>query len=196
MELSKSNNKNQLSDLELVNGYKSSGDNSYMAVLYQRYLHLMYGVCMKYLKDQDESKDAVQQIFEKLLLDINRHEISHFKSWLHTVTKNHCLMHLRSEKSTFDKKEELKKDFPIVMEKDFVLHQDSETNTENELKNLEIGITELNEKQKICIELFYLQEKSYVEVAEMTGYSLNEVKSFIQNGKRNLKNYILSKNGQ
>lgn len=195
MEPLKQNSKKQLSDLDLVAGYKSTLDNSYIAEIYERYTHLVYGVCMKYFRDVDESKDAVMQIFEKLLTDLVKHEINQFKSWLHTVAKNHCLMQLRSRKAIFEKNEELKKDYPIVMENDFVLHLDNENDTETKLKHLDDGIKDLNDEQRICIELFYLQEKCYQEVAEMTGYTLNQVKSYIQNGKRNLKNFLINKNG-
>jgi len=195
LEPLKQNSKKQLSDLDLVAGYKSTLDNSYIAEIYERYTHLVYGVCMKYFRDVDESKDAVMQIFEKLLTDLVKHEINQFKSWLHTVAKNHCLMQLRSRKAIFEKNEELKKDYPIVMENDFVLHLDNENDTETKLKHLDDGIKDLNDEQRICIELFYLQEKCYQEVAEMTGYTLNQVKSYIQNGKRNLKNFLINKNG-
>ena len=195
MEPLKSNSKKHLSDLDLVAGYKNTGDNSYVAEIYERYTHLVYGVCMKYFRDVDESKDAVMQIFEKLFTDLVKHEINQFKSWLHTVAKNHCLMQLRTRKSVFEKNEELKKDYPIVMENDFVLHLDNENDTETKLKHLDDGIKDLNDEQRICIELFYLQEKCYQEVAEMTGYTMNQVKSYIQNGKRNLKNFIINKNG-
>ena len=50
----------------------------------------------------------------------------------------------------------------------------------------------LNPEQKQTVELFYLQEKSYKEIVDQTGFSMNDVKSYIQNGKRNLK-IMLSK---
>jgi RNA polymerase sigma factor (sigma-70 family) len=148
---------------------------------------------MKYLKDEDESKDAVMQVFEKLLEDLKKYRIENFKSWIHTTAKNHCLMKLRSEQSVFIKKEELKKDYPILMESDDEMHLNSENVNEAYLSHLEKAVDELNEEQKTCIELFYLQGKCYQEVAETTGFSMKQVKSFIQNGKRNLKIYIQSK---
>jgi RNA polymerase sigma factor (sigma-70 family) len=190
-----SNSKKSLSDLELVAGYKNTGDNDYMAEIYERYTHLVYGVCMKYFRDVDESKDAVMQIFEKLMTDLVKHEITQFKSWLHTVAKNHCLMHIRSRKALFEKNEELKKDLPIVMENYYGVHLDTENDSESKLKHLDEGLKDLNEEQRICVELFYLQEKCYQEVAEITGYTMNQVKSYIQNGKRNLKIYLTNKNG-
>ncbi len=179
-----------LSDLELVNEYKKTSDNTSVGVLFERYTHLVFGVCMKYLKDEEESHDAVMQIFEKLLADLKKHEIAQFKGWLHSVARNHCLMYLRSRQSTHKKEVEMHKDIKGVMENEHELHLNNSNQKEEQLTKLEDGIKQLTEEQKICIELFYLQNKCYQEVADTTGFSLNQVKSFIQNGKRNLKLFL------
>lgn len=162
-------------------------NNAVIGHLFEKYTHLVFGVCMKYLKDEDDAKDAVMQIFEKLLIDLKKHEITQFKGWLHTVAKNHCLMQLRSDKSLSEKQQELKKDFKSFVESGYELHLNSEPDKEKQLNQLEQAINSLKEEQKICIDLFYLKEKSYQEIAVLTGYSLNTVKSNIQNGKRNIK---------
>ncbi len=182
---------NSLQDNELVLKYKQTGDNTCVGVLFERYTHLVFGVCMKYLKDEDESQDALMHIFEKLLTDLKKHEIAQFKGWLHSVAKNHCLMFLRSRQSELKKKTELKKDSLVLMESGDELHLTSEKDKKEVLlNNLEQGIQQLKEEQKICVELFYLHEKCYQEIAQSTGYSMNEVKSYIQNGKRNLKIFL------
>jgi RNA polymerase sigma-70 factor (ECF subfamily) len=178
---------NNLEDLELVSLYKNTGDKNCVGVLFQRYTHLIFGVCMKYLKDEDDCEDASMQIFEKLLTDLKKHEIQQFKAWLHMVCKNFCLMQLRSGKTKLKHQKELQKDLETNMETDHELHLSMASIKEVQLSLMEDCIKELNKEQKICIELFYLQEKSYSEVAEMTSFSMNNVKSFIQNGKRNLK---------
>jgi RNA polymerase sigma-70 factor (ECF subfamily) len=127
------------------------------------------------------------QVFEQLLQNISNHKIDNFKSWLYSVVKNFCLMKLRKEKNLTLVREEEGKNIFSVMEKEQLLHQEEVTLKESNLTNLEMAIETLNQDQKKCIELFYLQQKSYTEVAEITGYTLNNVKSFIQNGKRNLK---------
>lgn len=142
---------------------------------------------MKYLKDQDESQDVQMKVFEKLLKDLGRHEIEQFKGWLYTVAKNECLMYLRSQKSQRARDLELKKDSQGVMETDHALHPDGVTETERQLQTMESSLQELNESQRRCLELFYLEKKCYQEITSLTGYTLNEVKSYIQNGKRNLK---------
>ncbi len=158
-----------------------------MGELYKRYTQFVFLVSLKYLKDEEESKEAVMQIFEKLLSDLKKHKIDNFKSWLHVVAKNFCLQELRQQQS-FQKKQNEFEDFSSsFMENENKLHHTFEQDKETKLQALEKAVSELNEEQKICIELFYLQEKSYKEVEEITGFEMKKVKSNIQNGKRNLK---------
>jgi RNA polymerase sigma-70 factor (ECF subfamily) len=185
---------NDLSDLDLVSRYKETGDNTFVGALFQRYTRLAFAVSMKYLRDEEECKDAVMQVFEKLLTDLKKHEVSNFKSWLHSVVKNHCLMYLRSQQSQQVRQDELKKDMKAVMESTFDVHLLNGNEKEAQLNSLEEGISQLNEGQRICIEMFYLQEKCYQEIADATGFPLNQVKSHIQNGKRNLKIFLTAKN--
>ena len=176
--------------------------------MFRRYTHLVFGVCMKYLKDEDAAKDGVMQIFEKLLTDLHRHNVDNFKGWLYMVAKNHCLMYFRSKKIHVELPRELSEDnseeavTPLsfgrgargegTVELTSNLHHNGD-DKEKQLTLMESAIKELNPGQKICIELFYLQERSYEEVAKMTGYTMNEVKSYIQNGKRNLKILMTTK---
>jgi RNA polymerase sigma-70 factor (ECF subfamily) len=176
-----------LEDLQLVALYKQTRDNNCVGVLFERHTQMVLGVCMKYLKDADNAHDAVMQIFEKLLTDLGRHSVDNFKGWLYMVAKNHCLMQLRAEQTKLGHTKEMKKDFPVLMETEYKLHLDKEPDKESTLTKMEHCIKKLNEQQKIAVELFYLQEKCYQEVADATGFSMNEVKSFIQNGKRNIK---------
>lgn len=176
-----------MSDAELVTEFGQSGNNVCIGELFSRYRHLVYGVCMKYLKDEDEAQDVQMHVFEKLLKDLSRHKIDQFKGWLYTVTKNECLMYLRSRKSKKAVELELKKDSEGLMESALSVHPDGVTETERQLQTMESTLQELNESQRRCLELFYLEKKCYKEITDMTGFSLNEVKSYIQNGKRNLK---------
>lgn len=178
---------NHFSDNELITEYKTTKNNVFVGILYKRYSHLVLGLSLKYLKDVDEAKDAVMQIFEKLLSDLLKHNIEYFKSWLYTLSKNHCLMILRTKQSRLKKEIDLQVNADSFMETETGLHLNTTEEKEKQYTLLEKAIDELNEDQKKCIELFYLKEKSYNQIVELTGYSLNEVKSFIQNGKRNLK---------
>ena len=191
MRLFKKNNIQSLSDNELITRYKKEGDNSLVGELYKRYSHLVYGVCLKYLKNEDESKDAVLQIFENLLTDLKKHEIANFKSWLHSVSRNHCLMFLRKQQTQLKRVNEYEATYQSEESFDapFTVHEKIEK--EVTLTNLEKAINELKEEQRICIELFFLKEKCYNEVADITGFTLKQVKSYIQNGKRNLANLML-----
>jgi len=211
LALSSTYNIKDCSDSELVQKFKETSNNEIIGELFQRYTHLVFGVCIKYLKDEDEAKDGVMQIFEKILTNLNRHNVENFKSWLYMVAKNHCLMYFRSKKIHVELPRHLTGDFSDDNSEDSVplsfgegsgvrppvelvsnLHLNGE-DKEKQLTLMESAIKELKEEQKICIELFYLQEKSYEEVAKMTGYTMKEVKSYIQNGKRNLKIIMTTK---
>lgn len=175
-------------DLELVRQYQRTGDMACLGDLFERHTELVYLVCMKYLKDEEESKDATMQIFENLVESLKRHEVNNFKGWLHITAKNHCLMLLRSHKSR--KKAALKQEQPDAVEMATDLHLTEGEQQELALQALEKGLTSLPEEQRTCLELFYLQHKSYKAIAEETGCELSKVKSYIQNGKRNLKIYL------
>ncbi|MEZ4776860.1 MAG: sigma-70 family RNA polymerase sigma factor [Bacteroidia bacterium] len=177
-----------LSDEELVLEYKESGDTAFVGELFERYTHLVYLVCMKYLKDPMESEDMAMRIFEKLLIDLKKYEVRKFKFWLHTVTKNQCLIWLDKSKRAREKADEYLETEPgFVESKEILSLLDDGDSTEHQLNRLELAMERLNEEQRICVELFYLQQKSYQEVADETGFSMKQVKSYIQNGKRNLK---------
>lgn len=175
------------SDSELIALYKAERNKAAFGTLYQRHAHLVFGVCMKYLKNRDDAEDAVMQIFEKLLADILKHEIQEFRFWVHTVAKNHCLMHLRKEQSMLKHQNQLNKDAGLIMDFSEDAHLDKNEWKEVQLNEMNNALTKLNEQQRICVELFYIHDKSYQQIVEQTGYTMNEVRSFIQNGKRNLR---------
>lgn len=170
------------SDAALLARYKRTGDLDVLGVLYNRYMHLVYGVCLNYLKEEEASKDAVMQIFEELILKLKLHEVQNFKSWLHVLTRNHCLMALRKAA----KNNTVSIEDTFVENTEFV-HLDIEDTKENQLTVMEKCMETLPEEQKVSVDIFYLQEKCYKDIAEITGYELVKVKSYIQNGKRNLK---------
>ena len=171
-----------LSDQELIQRYKGSGQLTIVGELYNRYMTLVYGVCLKYLKDREESKDAVMQIFEKLLSSLREHDVGNFKAWLYTTSRNHCLMQLRAKKG-----KNFQEITEIFMETGAALHLEDDTEMESNLSKLENCIEQLVAEQKSCIRLFYLQQKCYKDIVALTGFDDNKVKSYIQNGKRNLK---------
>jgi RNA polymerase sigma factor (sigma-70 family) len=167
-------------DEELLIVYRNNGDVAALGKLYERYMVLVYGVCLKYLKDEDLAKDAVMGIFEELIIKVKNHHINTFRSWLYVLGRNYCLMQLRAGKKL------TVVNLDDVMEFTPFLHPD-DNNREEAYKALEQCIDKLAGAQKQSIDLFYLKEKCYKEIADITNFSLNEVKSYIQNGKRNLK---------
>jgi len=172
-----------ITDQELLEQFYTDHDNRWLGTLLQRYTLLLLGVCMKYLKNEEEAKDSVQQVFLKVIQELHKYRVDYFKSWLYMVAKNHCLMRLREKqgKITVEINERLsghtenEPDWQVLQQNDLTL----------DLMNAALG--ELSPEQQQCVTLFYLQKKSYQEVSVATGYSMLQVKSFIQNGKRNLK---------
>ncbi len=179
--------KEEASDDWLIDQFTSTGDLEFLGKLFERYMHLVYGVCLKYLKDRDVSQDAAMQIFEKLITELPKRKIENFKPWLHVITRNHCLMYLRSEKTRTSIEERIAESQEFFMESSYDLHPNNEQVLDNDLESLKKCIDELKLEQKECVKLFYLEEKCYQEIADETKYELKKVKSFIQNGKRNLK---------
>ena len=171
------------SDEELAALFGKNNDMEILGMLYKRYIDLVYGVSLKYLKNREDAKDAVMEIFEHISTALARHEVRNFKSWLHVSTRNHCLMKLRAAKNqNFSEINE-----EIFMEIPDAMNHNDEKSAEDELDKLEYCIETLKNEQKTCIELFYLKHKSYQEIESQTRFPLSKVKSFIQNGKRNLK---------
>jgi RNA polymerase sigma factor (sigma-70 family) len=177
-----------LSDEEVVSSYRLSSDKELVGVLFERYAHLVFGVSLKYLRNKDESHDMVINIFEKLLTDLKNFEILKFRPWLHSVTRNHCLMYLRKAN-----RPGTEKDIETLQHK---LQEEENDKPEKEfqLNRLDDAMKDINEEQRICITLFYLSDKSYQQIAAETGWELNKIKSHIQNGKRNLKIILESRN--
>jgi RNA polymerase sigma-70 factor (ECF subfamily) len=171
-----------ISDAELVQQYQQTGDLAVLGDLYNRYMELVYGVCLKYLKDPENAQDAVMAIFEELITKLKRHEVENFKSWLYTLAKNHCLMRLRSEKGkgTVKMADEL-------MQSEENLHLQDVLDKEEHFQRLEYCMGQLNADQRKVIDLFYLQGKCYHEISIQTGLEWKNVRSYIQNGRRNLK---------
>jgi RNA polymerase sigma-70 factor, ECF subfamily len=173
-------------DEELLSEFSSTGNLEVLGELYSDYMHLVYGVCLRYLKERDESKDAVMQIFEKLITEIPKQKIENFRSWLFVVTKNYCLMHLRSLKSQDERFREWAYNSVLFMENGNNLHPIDEDGAEMEA-NLADCIKRLRDEQGECIRLFYFENKSYSEIALSLIIDEKSVKSHLQNAKRNLK---------
>lgn len=170
-------------DEDLLATYKLHRQQEVLAELFMRYRDLTYGVCLKYLKDQDTAQDAVMNIYEELVKKLHQHEVANFKSWLYVLAKNHCLMELRRQKKMPTTEFQ-----PEFMQSGDYSHLDNALEEkEARLNSLEGCIEQLNEEQKLSIRLFYLENKCYNEIVEITGMDWNKVRSLIQNGRRNLK---------
>lgn len=176
-----------ITDIELIKKFHADQNKEWLGIMLQRYTMLLLGVCMKYLKNEEEAKDAVQQIFLKALNELEKYPVEYPKSWLYKIACNYCLMKLRDQKVYISID-----NAPEIAEINDV-EKNSTIEREISLDILEVAIEELNKEQKTCITLFYLQKKSYQQISIITGFSLLQVKSNIQNGKRNLKILIEKK---
>ena len=180
-------------DLELVERYKAIGDPVSLGALFERYTHLALGVSLRYLRNREDAEDAVMEVYERLTTALREHEVTNFKSWLYSVVANHCRMILRRRKglpAVVEASEEL---LDAVLASAPAPLEDDEG--ERRMQELPGALSRLADGQRRCLELFYLEGHSYDEVAGLTGYALNEVKSHIQNGKRNLKILLTARPG-
>ncbi len=177
-----------ISDSELLQNFYADNNNRWLGILLQRYTMLLLGVCMKYLKNEEASKDAVQQVFLKVIAEVQKYKIDYFKSWLYMVARNHCLMQLRDKTGKLTK--EINESMQIAGEEFQLASHIEQDKLHTQIND---SLIELEPAQKTCVTLFYLQKKSYVDIAAETGYSLLQVKSCIQNGKRNLKMMVEKK---
>ncbi len=182
----------QYSDVTLLDLYKKDKDTKWLGYLFERYSLLVFGVCMKYLKQVNDAKDATQQVFEKAFVEINKYEVNYFKSWIYSIAKNHCLMQLRSKGHQTVFMEALPEEVGESLSP-IELFDSKEDVLEKQIENLGEAIQHLNQEQKKCIELFYLQKLSYRDIEEKTGFNFQQVKSHIQNGKRNLRIFLEQK---
>lgn len=184
--------KNSASDEDLLLDYFHSGNKKIVGDLFERHVKTVFGVCLFYFRDKDKAKDAVMQIFEKLITDLRKAEVRNFKGWLSFVVRNFCISELRKNKDKHFVPENYL-DFE-VREADVEEEEKlKRVNEELMLEHMKTALPKLKESQRICVEAFYLRGLSYQEISETTHFTTNEVKSFIQNGKRNLKLLIEEK---
>jgi RNA polymerase sigma factor (sigma-70 family) len=176
-------NYDHITDQELLDRFYADRKNEWLGLLLERYILLLFGVCMKYLKNEEEAKDAVQQIFLKAITELHKYKVTFFRSWIYTVARNHCLMQLRERQVKMPPSSVENLAAPMEGIPGTNHHQEREVL----LQSMSDSLSELNPEQKQCLTLFYLEKKSYQEIAESTGFSIMQVKSHIQNGKRNMK---------
>jgi len=183
--------KKEETDEDLLTKFKLKGNQDDLAILYDRYIALIYGICLKYLKNREDAQDACIDIYEKLKESVNRFEIKNFKSWIAKLAVNHCLMFLRANKSKMEKRHDFEKELLSDMENEEQMHP-NDVSHDNRIETMLKVLDDLKEDQRNCIMMFYFHKHSYIEIAQLQQMTEKEVKSHIQNGKRNLKNSIIS----
>ncbi|WP_234735710.1 RNA polymerase sigma factor [Tellurirhabdus bombi] len=179
-------------DADYVSAYKATGSLELLGELYERYMEMVYAICFRYLRDEEESKDAVMVLFEQLIKDVEQHEIRNFKSWLYATTRNYCLMQIRQRKllvNGYDFSSEETDELPFAS-----LSDTDAPDLEQTLTRMDDCLQALPAEQQKSVALFYLDQKSYADIASQTGYDLKQVKSYLQNGRRNLKRCMEGRN--
>lgn len=171
-----------LTDRELLDRFRQRGESKWLGEAYERYMELSYGLCLKYLGDEGLAEDAVMTVFESLLVKVPEHDIQNFKSWLYTFVRNHCLMQLRREKRNLEVSFE-----PELMQSEASAHLIDEYSENGQFRYLEDCLRKLSPQQKSCIKLFYYEGKTYKEIADMKCHEVGKIRSYIQNGRRNLR---------
>lgn len=185
------------SETDLLREYRQAGDLAVLGKLYEPQMEMVFAISMKYFKDEEEAKDTVMQLFEELIPKLRQHKVENFKAWLGMVARNYCLMELRKktvevsnfELNTHEEDESISNNFMEISSSE---HHTDSFDLEQNLTKLEDCLQTLNLEQKQSVELFFMQEKTYQEVSQLTGFEVNKVKSYLQNGKRNLKNCMES----
>lgn len=175
-----------ISDSELLEKFYGDHNNEWLGILLERYTLLLLGVCMKYLKNEDDARDGVQQVFLKVIQELHKYKVEYFKSWIYMIAKNHCLMKIRDSQGKIPK--EINEQ--VLAAPEVAEDRVSVANSDLALDVMDDALNELSAEQKQCVTLFYLQKKSYQDISDMSGFTMLQVKSYIQNGKRNLKNII------
>ena len=186
-------------DESLIQLYKESGKEIYVAELFQRYVDKVYIIARKYLKDREASKDLVMVVFEKVVKNLHKSEVQTFGNWIHTITRNECSYYHRTHSNQAKKLSEwsdYERNSENSVENDQLLHLIKEEEDEASKKTIQDALNTLKEHHRRCILLFYFEQKSYKEIAEITGYTFNEVKSFIQHAKKNLRKKLAKGNDE
>jgi RNA polymerase sigma factor (sigma-70 family) len=173
-------------DQALINLYRNNNDKEIIGELFNRYSGFVLAVCMKYVQDTELAEEFTVEIFGSLFLKLKKHKVEYFKTWLYTLAKNHCLQYHRKNKYIRKYQQAFSKEQANFVESEENLHLTAMDNEKPQI-NIESAIQKLNQQQAQCVSLFYLNNKTYIEISRETGYNLNKVKSYIQNGKRNLK---------
>jgi RNA polymerase sigma factor (sigma-70 family) len=182
----------QLSDEQLIAGYRSSGNPDSVSELFGRYLHLVHAMCMKYADEPEDRSDLVMVIFEKVMTELAQNEVLNFNTWLFSLSRNVCVSWFRQQQRYASKIENWGNEKKID---DFVVENEASERLYNGEEDLEVKLTaalaQLDERQRVCIHLFFFEKKSYKDIAGHTGFDVSDVKSYLQNGKRRLKGLLI-----
>lgn len=176
-----------MDEQSLIATFRQKQKMQALAELYGRYVHLVSTLAHSILKQQHLAEDAVNDVFEIIAQDLKTTQVNNFSSWLYSVTKFHCLKLKKKQQKEFAQEDMSQQEATD----DAISNLEMELKLQKRIALMQSSLGEIKEHQKTCIELFYLKGMSYHDISDQTGFSVKEVKSYIQNGKRNLKNVML-----
>ena len=155
-----------------------------MSDFFVLYREDVLGLCYYYTRDVELSKDLTMDTFETYLKRGKKGPvINDIKSYLLGIARNLCMAHFKKSKRTQSIEESVLQ---------FMEYEDENApNGEEVIDRLMMSMCKLTTDQRRCVELFFIKGCSYNQISKKLNFSYNEVKSFIQNGKRNLKKLMI-----
>ncbi len=169
-------------DFELLDRFRRHGDRAAFERIVARHRPWLHRVCARLLRSDEAARDATQDVFARVLNRLDTFRGDNFPGWLKAIAVNCCL-------NTIDRD---KRWAPLEAAGEAPA---ADLGPELQLLRLEEGvrarhlIARLPERQKIVFCLKYIDDCSYQEIERLTGFSNKEVKSFLQNARRNFENW-------
>ncbi|MFQ5674351.1 MAG: RNA polymerase sigma factor [bacterium] len=169
-------------DNATIRSYLETRDVRYLGRLYEAYKKTIFWHCLKMVGNEEDAKDLASETFIRTFDRIEDFKLgAPFCPWLMRIATNLCIDHLRKKnRYKFYKFDETHSAVAIQNESEPKQPMISGERIIEKLKKLK-------PLQKRCFCLFYIHNLTYKQIAELTGYPLGKVRSYIQNGKRNFK---------
>jgi RNA polymerase sigma factor (sigma-70 family) len=171
-------------DAEVIRSYLATQDARYFTQLYRRYANKVYGKCISILKNDAEARDAMQDIFVKIMLNLgNFGEKSQFSTWVYSITYNYCIDAIRKrkkEKTMFSEDIERAPDVAAEEVPDQFL-------MEMDVKNLKVVLEALPDSDRLILIMKYHDDMSIRDIAEILQKTESAVKMKIKRAKEKAK---------
>ena len=177
---------NRRDESSLLLKYLKTNDLSYLLELYRPYMHLVYGLAFKYVKDPKQSQEIVYCIFKKLIKDIKRQEVRVFGNWLYNLSLDFCKQWRDRGRTESDQIVALGGSTQTPVE----FYDDKDDDSfEEEISSMEDEVMRIKSQQEKCSQLFFKEQRCFQEIADITGWEVSEIKYHVKNAKRKTNIY-------